>query len=113
MLRSTVALTMKTMTTSKDSEKFIERYLCSEVESRGGLALKYSNQGAMGYPDRLCLLPGGRVFWVEVKSKGRKPDILQRIRILIRTRRMLSAGSSGISVVRSSWTWDWARPSLR
>ena len=81
MLRSTVALTMKTMTTSKDSEKFIERYLCSEVESRGGLALKYSNQGAMGYPDRLCLLPGGRVFWVEVKSKGRKPDILQRIRI--------------------------------
>lgn len=81
MLRSTVALTTKTMTTSKDSEKFIERYLCSEVESRGGLALKYSNQGAMGYPDRLCVIPGGRVFWVEVKSKGRKPDILQRIRI--------------------------------
>ena len=81
MLRSTVALTTKTMKNSKDSEKFIERYLCREVENRGGLALKYSYQGAMGYPDRLCVIPGGRVFWVEVKSKGRKPDILQRIRI--------------------------------
>ena len=83
MLRSTVALTTKTMKNFKDSEKFIERYLCSEVESRGGLALKYSNQGAMGYPDRLCVIPGGRVFWVEVKSKGRKPDILQCIRISV------------------------------
>lgn len=83
MLRSTVALTTKTMKNFKDSEKFIERYLCREVESRGGLALKYSYQGAMGYPDRLCLLPGGRVFWVEVKSKGRKPDILQCIRISV------------------------------
>lgn len=71
------------MNSKKNSEKFIERYLCREVESRGGLALKYSNQGAMGYPDRLCVLPGGRVFWVEVKSKGRKPDILQRIRISV------------------------------
>ena len=83
MLRSTVALTTKTMKNSKDSEKFIERYLCREVENRGGLALKYSYQGAMGYPDRLCVIPGGRVFWVEVKSKGRKPDILQRIRISV------------------------------
>lgn len=35
----------------------------------------------VGYPDRLLVLPGGGVVWVELKSKGRKPAKIQQIRI--------------------------------
>lgn len=63
------------------SEKVIERYLASRVEDMGGVCLKYSNPGKAGYPDRVVLLPGGITFWVELKSKGKKPVLLQQLRI--------------------------------
>lgn len=63
------------------SEKAIERYLCEVVKSLGGVCLKYSNAGAVGYPDRVALMPDGRCVWVELKSKGKKPTKLQMIRI--------------------------------
>lgn len=63
------------------SEKEIEKYLCERVKAAGGVCLKYSNPGVTGYPDRVVLLPGGVTFWVELKSKGRKPTKLQQIRI--------------------------------
>lgn len=62
------------------SEKALERYLVERVKSLGGVCLKYSNPGMVGYPDRICLLPGGRVLWVELKSKGEKPTAIQLIR---------------------------------
>lgn len=62
------------------SEKAIERELTRAVEQRGGLSLKYYNTQRTGYPDRLVLLPGARVFWAELKSHGRKPTRLQTIR---------------------------------
>lgn len=62
------------------SEKSIERYLVTKVELLGGKALKYYNAHSTGYPDRLCLLPGGVVFWVELKSKGKKLRPLQEHR---------------------------------
>lgn len=62
------------------SEKAIERYLVDCVEGLGGLALKYYNANQTGYPDRLCLLPDGIVFWVELKSKGKKLRPLQEHR---------------------------------
>ena len=67
-----------------NSEKSIERYLCAQVESLGGICLKYSNPLESGYPDRLCSLPGiiyPTIFFVEVKSRGRKPTPLQERRI--------------------------------
>ena len=51
------------------SEKAIERYLSDSVKELGGICLKYSNPGMAGYPDRICLLPGGVTIWVELKSK--------------------------------------------
>ena len=63
------------------SEKSIEKYLIEQAEANGLLCLKYSNPNMVGYPDRLLLLPGGRVVWVELKSKGRKPTKIQQIRI--------------------------------
>lgn len=65
---------------AETSEKSIEAYLVRRVAELGGHALKYSNQNEAGYPDRLVLLPGGAVVWVELKSKGEKPRKLQLLR---------------------------------
>lgn len=62
------------------SEKAIERYLAERVKALGGVCLKYSNPGMTGYPDRLCVMPEGKTIWVELKSRGRKPEALQEIR---------------------------------
>ena len=63
------------------SEKAIERYLCQQVKSLGGVCLKYSNPGTVGYPDRVALMPGGSCLWFELKSKGRTVSKVQAIRI--------------------------------
>ena len=42
--------------------------------------LKYSNANLVGYPDRVVCLHGGKVVWVELKSKGKKPTKIQTIR---------------------------------
>ena len=62
------------------SEKRIEEYLSREVSARGGLCLKYFNPAMTGYPDRLCMLPGGVTFWVELKAPGKKPRRVQELR---------------------------------
>lgn len=63
------------------SEKAIERYLADCVKELGGVCLKYSNPGMVGYPDRICLLPGGLTLWVELKSKGEQLKAIQKVRI--------------------------------
>jgi len=63
------------------SEKSIERYLGELVKKLGGICLKYSNAGMVGFPDRVVLLPGGVTVWIELKSKGRRPEKIQQIRI--------------------------------
>jgi hypothetical protein len=67
-----------------DSEKLIEKRLRSEVKKLGGLAIKFYNPFFGGLPDRIVLLPGGFVRFVELKSTGKKPTKLQyrAIRIL-------------------------------
>lgn len=60
------------------SEKSIEHYLVIRVEKEmGGKALKYYNANSTGYPDRMIILPGGVLFWVETKTKGQKVRKLQ------------------------------------
>ena len=63
------------------SEKEIEKHLTKRAAEIGLPCLKYSNPNMVGYPDRLVALPGGRVVWVELKSKGRKPSKIQSARI--------------------------------
>lgn len=48
-------------------EKEIERKLRDMVESHGGRCLKWVCPGWAGVPDRLILLPGGRVILAETK----------------------------------------------
>lgn len=59
-------------------EKDIEQKLRKMVESHGGLCLKWVCPGWSGVPDRIILLPGGRVMFVETKRpKGGKVSKLQ------------------------------------
>ena len=59
------------------SEKFIEKKLGEQVKKLGGWSLKLVPTFVTGLPDRLCLLPGGRIFFAELKSTGKKPRASQ------------------------------------
>ena len=48
-------------------EKEIEGKLRKAVKVRGGACLKWVCPGWSGVPDRIVLLPGGRVLFVETK----------------------------------------------
>ena len=65
---------------SEASEKALERYLVERSKAIGVLALKYSSATTVGYPDRLLVVPGGTVVWVEVKSAGQHPRKIQALR---------------------------------
>ena len=59
-------------------EKELERKLVRQVRARGGLCMKWVCPGNRGVPDRIVLMPGGRVYFIEMKRPGRsKTDPLQ------------------------------------
>ncbi len=62
-------------------EKQVEQKLVQAVRRAGGLCPKLVSPGTDGLPDRLVLLPGGRLGFVEVKAPGRKPRPLQLHRL--------------------------------
>ena len=53
-------------------EKKIEQKLVKAVRGMDGLALKFVSPGFDGVPDRLILLPHGRMAFAEIKSMGCK-----------------------------------------
>lgn len=59
------------------SEKEIERKLVAAVREAGGLAPKFVSPGWDGVPDRIVLLPSGRMAFVELKSPGKAMRPLQ------------------------------------
>ncbi|MEA4973955.1 hypothetical protein SDC9_105220 [bioreactor metagenome] len=58
-------------------EKTIEKKFATAVKKRGGIAVKFVSPSFAGMPDRLCLLPGGKLGFVEIKAPGKKPRPLQ------------------------------------
>ena len=58
-------------------EKTIEQALAKAVKAYGGIALKFVSPGFAGMPDRLVLIPGGKIGFVEVKAPGQHPRPLQ------------------------------------
>lgn len=58
-------------------ENEIERFFIKECKRKGWLPLKFVSPSMAGLPDRIVLLPGGQVFFVELKATGRKPRPIQ------------------------------------
>lgn len=50
-------------------EQALEKKLIGEIQHRGGLAIKWVAPGTSGVPDRILLLPGGHIYFVELKTK--------------------------------------------
>ena len=61
-------------------ERDIEGRLAKAVKELGGMCPKFTSPGFAGMPDRIVLLPGGRIGFVEVKTKGKVPRPLQQKR---------------------------------
>ena len=58
-------------------EKQVEQALRKAVRARGGLAVKFVSPGLDGVPDRIILMPGGRIAFAEIKAPGNKMCQLQ------------------------------------
>jgi len=60
-------------------ERNIETYLRDQVCKAGGAAMKWVSPGNNGVPDRIVIMPGGRMAFVELKAPGKKPTQLQLV----------------------------------
>lgn len=60
-----------------DSEKLVERKLVESVKANGGMCIKLLCDLLIGLPDRMCLFPGHKIVFVELKTTGKKPRPVQ------------------------------------
>ena len=62
------------------SESQLERKFYDKVKRLGGLPLKFVSPGRAGVPDRIVLMPKGKIYFVEMKSEvGQTSDIQKYI----------------------------------
>ena len=61
-------------------EKAIEAKLIQATKALGGIAPKFTSPGLDGMPDRIVILPGGHMAFVEVKAPGKVPRPIQEAR---------------------------------
>lgn len=62
-------------------ERDIEEHLKEKIEKLGGLCMKWSSPGCTGVPDRIVFLPGGRVYFVELKRESGRVRARQKVMI--------------------------------
>ena len=58
-------------------ESTVEKRLKRGIEALGGTCEKFTSPGTRGVPDRLIMLPGGRIIFVETKAPKKVPNPLQ------------------------------------
>ena len=56
-------------------ERDVERRLVARLKKAGISHVKMTAIGRRGFPDRLILLPGSRVLWIELKAPGRENNL--------------------------------------
>lgn len=65
-------------------ESEVESHLCDRVkQDLHGLALKFVSPGCNGVPDRILLVPMGRIWFVETKAPSKTPRKRQKHMITI------------------------------
>ena len=60
-------------------EKDIEKLFRDEIKKAGGKAYKFTSPGNDGVPDRIVMLPDGRIVFVELKTDTGKLSRLQEV----------------------------------
>lgn len=55
----------------------VEDYFVGQAKARGGVALKIAPVSFVGLPDRMALLPRGRVGFCELKKPDEEPSAIQ------------------------------------
>ena len=63
---------------AKMKEYAVEKHLVQKTQECGGICLKLISPGIAGVPDRIVVLPGGKIGFAEMKAPGRRPRLLQR-----------------------------------
>lgn len=75
-------------------EKEIERKLIEGIRKLGGRTYKWVSPGNNGVPDRIVIMPGGRILFVELKASTGVVSKLQKMQI-----RMLSQMGCDVRVL--------------
>lgn len=58
-------------------ESAIEKSLGRQIKQLNGIYYKFNSPGQAGVPDRIVILPGGKVFFVELKTGRGKTEKIQ------------------------------------
>lgn len=62
-------------------ESTLERRFVNMVRKSGGRAYKFVSPGNLGVPDRIAILPRGRIWFVELKTETGRLSQVQKIQI--------------------------------
>jgi len=62
-------------------EKNIEKFLNDNIKKLGGLTYKFVSPGNSGVPDRIIILPNGKLIFIELKTKSGRLSALQKLQI--------------------------------
>lgn len=86
-------------------ERDIESGLRKQVERMGGVAMKFTSPGNDGVPDRIAILPGGQVWFIELKKDGEVPTKIQEWQI--ERLRKLGCNVAVIAGMKEARAWIW------
>ena len=59
-------------------ERDIEKQLTRRVKDAGGLSYKWDSPGSEGVPDRIIIMPGGKIYFVELKTTTGRLSHMQK-----------------------------------
>lgn len=70
-------------------ESALEQNVRKYIRSLGGQCYKWVCPGENGVPDRICILPKGRIIFIELKRPGRKDGMSERQKKIFRVLKAL------------------------
>lgn len=89
----------------ENRERDIEKWLRKKIQQLGGVAMKFTSPGNDGVPDRIAILPGGQVWFIELKKDGEVPTKIQEWQI--ERLRKLGCNVAVIAGMKEARSWIW------